>query len=300
LCPPWYRKLFQIIMNSSPVRNRLLLVATAILFSTGGAAIKAVSLTPWQIASFRSAIAAAVLLLVLPEARRGWSWRIAPVALAYATTMVCFVVATRLTTAADAIFLQSTAPLYLLLLSPLLLKERVHRADLVYMAAVACGMALFFVETERAMATAPDPKTGNLVALASGLSWAFTLAGLRWLARNKQAGDASLPTLVLGNVFAFAAVLPMALPVTGGGPADVAVLLYLGTAQIGLAYFCLTRAMRHVPAFEANTILLLEPAMNPLWVWMLHGERPGAWALSGGAVILAATLVNTWKRRTAA
>jgi drug/metabolite transporter (DMT)-like permease len=109
-------------MSTSPVRNRLLLVAAAILFSTGGAAIKAATLTGWQVACFRAGVAALVLLAALPQARRGWTWRIAPVAAAYAATSVAFAMANRLTTSANAIFLQSTAPLYLLLLGPLLLK----------------------------------------------------------------------------------------------------------------------------------------------------------------------------------
>jgi drug/metabolite transporter (DMT)-like permease len=86
----------------------------------------------------------------------------------------------------------------------------------------------------------------------------------------------------------------MALPVQGAGWKDGAALAYLGIFQIGLAYLCLTRAMRAVPAFEASAVLLAEPALNPVWAFMLHGERPSAWAIAGGALILAATLANTW------
>jgi DME family drug/metabolite transporter len=282
-------------MESSPLRNRLLLVAAAILFSTGGAAIKAASFTGWQVASFRSAVAAAALLLVVPEARRGWSWRIAPVGAAYAATLILFVLATRLTTAANAIFLQSTAPLYLLLLGPWLLREPIRRSDIVYILAIAAGMSLFALGGERAVATAPNPHAGNVRALASGLTWALTLAGLRWLSRRK-AGSAGMAAVTAGNIMAFLAALPMALPVTSAGPSGVAVILYLGIFQIGLAYWCLTRAVRHVTAFEATTMLLLEPVLNPVWAWLIHGERPGAWPLAGGAVILSATLMNTWRQ----
>src|SRR5689334_9802429 len=121
-------------MEASPVRNRLFLVVAAVLFSTGGTAIKAASLTGWQIASFRAGIAAAVLLCAIPEARRNWSLKLLPPAVAYATTLVTFALATRLTTSANAIFLQSTAPLFILLLGPWLLSERVHRSDLLYIA----------------------------------------------------------------------------------------------------------------------------------------------------------------------
>ena len=282
-------------MESSPLRNRLLLVAAAILFSTSGAAIKAASFTGWQVASFRSAVAAAALLLVVPDARRGWSWRIAPVGAAYAATLILFVLATRLTTAANAIFLQSTAPLYLLLLGPWLLREPIRRSDIVYIVAIAAGMSLFALGGERAVATAPNPHAGNVRALASGLTWALTLAGLRWLSRRK-AGSAGMAAVTAGNIMAFLAALPMALPVTSAGPSGVAVILYLGIFQIGLAYWCLTRAVRHVTAFEATTMLLLEPVLNPVWAWLIHGERPGAWPLAGGAVILSATLMNTWRQ----
>jgi drug/metabolite transporter, DME family len=86
----------------------------------------------------------------------------------------------------------------------------------------------------------------------------------------------------------------MALPLHAFAARDAAVILYLGAAQVGLAYWCLTRAIRHVPAFEATTMLQLEPAMSPVWTWLAHGERPTPWALAGGAVIVSATLVNTW------
>ncbi len=282
-------------MPSSRVRNRLLLVAAALLFSTGGAAIKAATLTAWQVASFRSAVATAVLLLAIPEARRGWRLRVVPVAAAYAATLVSFVLATRLTTAAEAIFLQSTAPLYLLLLGPWLLREPIRRSDLLYILAVAGGLALFFVGSEHAVATAPDPRRGNLIAAFSGLTYALTLAGFRWLGR-RQTANPGLIAAALGNLLASLATLPLALPVTASLAANAPVILYLGIFQIGLAYICLTRAIRHVTAFEANTVLLLEPAMNPVWVWLVQGEKPGLWALAGGAVILSATLVNTWRR----
>jgi DME family drug/metabolite transporter len=282
-------------METNPIRNRLLLVSAAILFSTGGAAFKAISLNAWQVAGFRSAIAALVLLVALPEARRGWSWRIVPVALAYAATLVTFVVANKLTTAANAIFLQSTAPLYLLLLGPLLLHEPIRRSDLLYLGGVFAGVTLFFIGTESAVATAPDPPRGNLVALGSGVTYALMLAGLRWVSRTGR-GSTGLAAAALGNLFAFACTMPMAFPVHSVTASDIAVLVYLGVVQIGVAYILLTMALRHVPAVEATTVLMLEPALNPVWSWLAHGERPGALSLAGGGLILAASIVNTWRR----
>lgn len=284
-------------MEAAPVRYRLYLVATALLFSTGGAAIKAATLSGWQVASFRSGVAAVALLAARPEARRGWSRRVAAVATAYAATMVLFVLANRLTTAANAIFLQSTAPLYLLLLAPWLLREPLRARDLLCAAAVAAGMVLLFASSERGIATAPDPRRGNLIGLASGLAWALTMTGLRSLGREAIPGKAqnsALAPVALGNILAFVLALPMALPATSVRPSDVAVILYLGVGQIGLAYFLLARAIRFVPAFEATVVLLLEPVMNPVWAWLVHHETPGPWALAGGAVIVSAAAANSW------
>jgi drug/metabolite transporter, DME family len=282
-------------MESSPVRNRLLLAAAALLFSTGGAAIKAATLSSWQVASFRCGVAAVFLLLAVPDARRGWSWRIVPPAIAYAATLVLFVLANRLTTSANAIFLQSTAPVYLLLLGPWLLREPVRRADLLVILAVAAGMALIFVGSESVAASAPDPRRGNLIALGAGLAWAFTMTGLRWLGRAGE-GHAATATVAAGNVIGFLVALPMALPATAPNAVNAAVIVYLGVLQIGLAYVFVTRAIRQVPAFEATTVLLLEPALNPVWAWLAQGEKPGPASLAGGAIILAAMLANTWRQ----
>jgi drug/metabolite transporter, DME family len=273
--------------------NRLLLAAAAVLFSTGGAAIKATHLTNWQVASFRSGVAAAALLALLPGARRNWRPGLAAVAVAYAATLVLFVTANKLTTSANAIYLQSTAPLYVLLLGPWLLKERARASDLTLAAVVALGLSLFFVGREPAVHTAPFPLRGNLFAAASGLTWAFTVMGLRKVEGLAGSG-AALATVAVGNLLAFAGCLPMALPVAHAGWGDAAVLVYLGVFQIGLAYVCVTRALGEVPAFEASILLLIEPALNPVWTWIVHGERPSWWALAGGSLILSASLAHTW------
>jgi len=273
-------------------------MAAAFLFSTGGAAIKAISMTPWQIASFRSGIAAVALALLVPDGRRHWRWALVPVGAAYAATLVFFTLATKLTFSANAIFLQSTAPLYLLLIGPLALKEPLRRSDLLFLLAVALGMLLCFSSVQAAVVSAPDPRAGNLLGAASGFTWALTVSGLRWLGRgvgrSQGAGNAATATVVIGNMLACLVTLPKALPAPHAGWMNAAVLLYLGIFQIGLAYLFVTRAIRHVPAFEATTVLLLEPALNPVWVWLVQGERPGRGSLAGGVLILSATLLNAW------
>lgn len=283
---------------SSP-GNRLQLFAAALLFSTGGAAIKACSLTSWQVAGFRCGIAAIALVILLPEARRGWSWPIALVGVAYAATMILFVLANKLTTSANAIFLQSTAPLYLLIFGPLLLHESIRRIDLLVISAVAGGAILLLLGSEQVGATVPNPARGNVLGALTGAAWAITLTGLRWLGKRTTAADPAASTVIIGNSFAFVACLPFALPVTRIGPTDLTVLLYLGIVQIALAYVALTRSIRHVPALEASTLLMVEPVFNPVWTWLIHGERPSPLALMGGLLIIFATTGATWWRSRA-
>lgn len=282
---------------------RIQLLCAAALFSTGGAAIKGTALSGWQVAGFRSGVAALALWAVLPEARRRPDGRMLLLSLAHAATLIMFVTANKLTTAANAIFLQSTAPLYLLVLGPLVLHEPVRRRDLGFLAIMAAGLALFFVGAPPAVRTAPDPATGNLLALGSGAAWAVVITSLRWLGRAGGHDTLSpIAVVALGNFVTCLACLPMALPVPGTGAVDWAVIAYLGLVQVGLAYVLMTRGLQRVGALEASVLLLVEPVLSPLWAWLVHGEVPGAWALAGGALIVGATLLRSWReeRRTAA
>jgi drug/metabolite transporter, DME family len=276
----------------TPLSARLQVLAAAALFSSGGAAIKAVHLEGWQVACLRSAIAAATLLLLVPEARRRPNPKVLGVAVVYAATLVLFVLANKLTTAASAIYLQSTAPLYILALSPWLLHERIRPRDLAFMGALAIGLGLFFVGFDPVSATAPNPALGNVLAVVSGGTYALMLIGLRALGRGGESWGAA--AAFWGNAFAAAAALPLALPIVASRPTDWLLLGYLGTCQIGLAYLLLVRGLQRVRAFEASLLLFLEPVLNPIWAWLVHGERPGAWSLAGGGVILVVTLAKSW------
>jgi drug/metabolite transporter (DMT)-like permease len=221
------------------------------------------------------------------------------VGVAYAGCLTLFVLANRLTTAANTIFLQSTAPLYILFLGPWLLKEPIRKQDLGFMLAVGFGLALFFVGVEQPALTAPDPGRGNLLALASGLCWALAVCGLRWLSVDERRGSPTA-AVVAGNIIAFLISLPLALPIGAHSVADWAIVGYLGVFQIALAYILVTRAIHVIPALEASMILLLEPVLNPVWAWMVQREAPGVWALVGGAVILGATSFKSWSERRVA
>jgi drug/metabolite transporter (DMT)-like permease len=278
--------------SQTPLVSRLEVLAAAALFSSGGAVIKSIHLAGWQVASFRSAIAAAALFVLLPEARRRPTPRVLGVGLAFAATMILFVLSNKLTTSASAIYLQSTAPLYVLLLSPWLLRERITKRDVGFMIALAAGLGLFFVGFDPVSATAPNPKLGNLLATAAGVSWALTIMGLRALGKG---GDSWGPAGAFwGNVFAALGCLPMALPAVAARPTDWLLLGYLGICQIGVAYLFLIRGLTRTRAFEASLLLLLEPVLNPIWAWLVHGERPGFWSIAGALVILLSTGVKSW------
>ena len=268
-------------------RARALAVAAAVLFSTGGAAIKTEAFGALQVSSVRSGVAAIALLLFL-GGKRHLTGPIVATGAAYAATLTTFVAATKLTTAASAIVLQSTAPLYLLVIGPWLLKEQLHRRDVGHAVAMTAGLLACFLGQPGASATAPDPAMGNLLGFASSLAWAATLTGLRSVTKTGQRG-AALSAVIVGNMLASLAVLPFALPFPAAPALAWAGLLYLGVIQIGLAYVCLTRALDHLPALEVSLLLLMEPVLNPVWTWLIRGEQPGGWVIVGGAFILAAS-----------
>jgi drug/metabolite transporter, DME family len=259
-----------------------LILAAAALWSTAGAAIKLCSLNAWQISLGRSLVAACVLWLFLPGARARATRGTWAVAAAYAVTVVLFTVANKLTTSANAIFLQDTAPLYVLLLSPLLLKEKPTRGELLSVPLFLLGLLLFFKDK-----LTPGQLSGNLIALASGVAFALCILGLRRL------GGSNAPALLLGNLLAGAASFPGALGGQTVTTRDLLIVLFLGVFQLGLSYALFARGVRHTPATEASLLVLLEPVLNPVWAFLLAGERPGPWALAGGSLVLLGTLWRT-------
>jgi drug/metabolite transporter (DMT)-like permease len=266
-------------------------LAAAVLFSTGGAGIKVDSFNAAQVSMVRSGVAAVALLLWTRGSIRLTRGTITA-GVIYAVMLSLFVASTKLTTAANAIFLQSTAPLYLLLLAPVVLHEPVRPRDGIYLAAVAAGMLLCFVGRPVASTTASNPTLGNWLAAASGLTWALTLMTLRRIGRADRKGDVTIAAAVIGNIFGCLIAVPFALPLPPASTGEWATLVYLGVFQIGLAYVCLTNAIRRLPALEISLLLLLEPVLNPVWTWIIRHEDPGGWTILGGAVIVVATAVK--------
>lgn len=293
-------------------------VVAGILFSTGGAAVKATELDAWQVAGTRSLIAAAVLLIAIPAAR-SWAggtglsssagaapwWReparrqalllTVGTGCCYCLTLVLFVHAAKRTTAAETIFLQSTAPLFVLLLSPLLLRERPTARQLLFVPLFGAGLVMALYGGADAAASAPDPRTGNVLAVFCGLAYGLTLMGLRAAGRPRPEGrSASAPGIAAaacGNVIVCLACLPAMFPFGSVEAADLVVVVYLGLFQVALAYVFVTRAARALQAPVLALLLLLEPALTPFWAMWFHGEQPHLLTWLGGAVIAAATVL---------
>ena len=266
--------------------GRLQVLTAAVLFSTAGVVVKATALTSWQIAGFRSAVAAVFLLLVARFPIRP-TRRTLAIGLVIAVTFITFIVANKLTTAAHAVFLQAAAPLYLVLLGPWLLRERVHLRDLPFLAVVGAGIGMLFASSVSPSAIAPNPLLGNLVAVSSGVTWALVLIAMRHVSRDGDR-DLAMAATFYGNVIAFLLCAPLAFPVQAS-PVDWAVIGYLGCFQLALAYVMLTRGLGRLTALEASLLLLLEPALNPLWTLIVHGETPGLLGSLGGGLVLVAT-----------
>ncbi|MGQ9632480.1 MAG: DMT family transporter [bacterium] len=252
------------------------LVVTAVLWSLGGLLIKLVSWNPIAIAGARSAISALLLLAFLRRPRFTWSFAQIGGAVAYAVTVILFVVSNKLTTAANAILLQYTAPIYTAIFGVWLLGERTSWRDWATIVSTVGGIALFFLDD-----LTPGGFWGNVCAITSGVAF-----GLLPIFMRKQRAHSPLESILLGNTLAAVFGLPfmfesMPNATSWGG------LALLGTIQLGLPYILYSIAIKHVTALEAMLITAIEPILNPLWVFLLIGEVPGPFALLGGIVVLA-------------
>src|ERR1043165_2385732 len=271
-------------LTASPL---FLVFGAAILWSTGGLFIKSTHLSPLALSFGRSLFA--VITLVIFTRREGFGInRISAVtSILYAALLILFVVATKLTTAANAIFLQYTAPVYVLVLEPLFYKEKFRARDFVTVAACIAGMSLFFVGKLR-----PQDVNGNLFALASGVCFALFFLLLRH-AKARQVNPAT--STIYGNLIVVLICAPAFFKAVQPGiaAADLARIAYLGIVQIGFAYLLFTLAMaRGLRSLDAGIIGYIEPVLNPIWVFLFIGERPSGWAIVGGAIIILSVMVH--------
>ena len=264
----------------------LYVFAAAFLWSTGGLFIKWTTLSGLELSCWRSFFAILTVAFFTRHEGFGINRLTAVASFLYAVLLILFVLATKTTTAANAIFLQYTAPVYLLILEPIIYKEKFRSRDLFTVLVCVGGMALFFVGQLR-----PQDVTGNLLALASGFCFALYFLSLRH-PRAREVNRAS--SVIYGNTLAVLMTLPWGLSVvnTITGP-DLLAAAYLGVIQLGIAYTLFTYGMAHgVRSLDAGIICYIEPVLNPVWVFFVLGEKPSNWALLGGLIIIAAVITH--------
>ncbi len=257
-------------------KSVLLLIGAAILWSTAGLFIKWVEWNPFAIAGARSAIVSAVIWIYIGRPRFDWSASQIGGALSFAATVMLFVYANKTTTAANAILLQYTAPVYVAVLGNRLLGEKSTLLSWATLCLSIGGMALFFFDR-----LSVQGFRGNLLAIISG----FTLA-LFFLFTRKQKDGSPLESILMGNIITALVCMPFMFQ-SVPSMRSILALLFLGVFQLGLADILYALAIKSVPAFDAIIITSIEPILNPLWVFLFMGEAPGRWAITGGIIVIA-------------
>lgn len=261
----------------------LYIVVAALLWSTGGIGIKGVADSALKVTFYRSVFAALTLGVIF---RRQLRVRVTPsfiiAIVSYGGCLTTFVMATKLTTAANAIFLQYAGVVWVLLLSPLVLHEKWQRRDLIAIAAALSGMALFFVGKFESRGMA-----GNALAVLSSIFFATMILALR---REPQTSRAAV---TWGNVVLSLSLLPLLAGDLALTPPSLLAFLFLGIFQIGLAYAFFVKGLQHVTATQASLTGMLEPVANPIWVLLFLGERPSGFALAGALIVLSAIAWHT-------
>lgn len=268
------------IMQKQLKHPVLWLLVTAVLWSLGGVLIKTVGMPGAAVAGLRSLVCAVVLLpFVLPVIKVPNRLEFATAVL-YAATLFTFVIANKHTSAANAIVLQYSAPVYVALFSRVFLNEHVSKLNWLLISVAIAGISLFFLDQLSA-----DGLYGNFVALLSGLSYALMILLLRKL----KDAEPVLPVWY-GNIIVFLFSMPASLTIPGAS--DALGILVLGALQIAAPYLIFSRVIKQVPAIDAVLILALEPILNPLWVFLVMEEIPGVFSLIGAALVIGSILLK--------
>ncbi|WP_242946261.1 DMT family transporter [Geosporobacter subterraneus] len=251
------------------------MIIASILWSTGGLFIKLVDWNPMAIAGARSGIAAIVMLFYLRKPKIPMQKNMLGGALSYSALLMLFVSANKLTTSANAILLQFTAPIWVALFSSWFLKERIRKSDWAAIVLVLLGMFVFFIGDLQT-----GHMEGNLIAVLSGIAMAAMIIFLKL-----QNEGSPVEITLLGNVLTFVIALPfffLSIP----SLKSILALLVLGVFQLGISYILYTTAILHVSAIEAILIPVIEPLLNPIWVFWFTGEMPGHHAIFGGIIVI--------------
>jgi drug/metabolite transporter (DMT)-like permease len=274
-----------VVVNRTGIDRRtaiLFLVIAAVLWSTSGLVIKMMSWQPLAVLAGRSIFSGLVFLAYLrrfPFRPSGWQITAAASSI---LTQFLYISALHLTTSANAIFLQYSAPVYLVLMGYWLLREKPSRADWIAMLVIFTGLALFFGDT-----LSLDSLAGTLLAALSGVSLALMTVALR-AQKDGNPGESLLLANAICAVLGFYFVWQAPWTVSSW-----MAIVYLGVIQIGLSFLLYTIAIRVIPALEATLVGTLEPILNPVWVYLIIGEMPGRMALMGGLVVLVGIVISS-------
>jgi drug/metabolite transporter (DMT)-like permease len=256
-----------------------MLLITVLLWSTSGLFVKIIDWQPLSILSARSIVASFVFLIYLRRLDLNWTWVQIAGALAYVGAQLFFIMGTKITAAANVIFLTYTSPVYIILFGRWFLKEKAYPADWASIVVIFAGMLLFI----------GDDLTwtgfrGNLFGILAGISMAAMVLCLR-----KQKSGEPAKTILLGNIIASLIGLPALFQETFS-PSSMGIILYLGLLQTGLAFILYSIAIKYLQALESTLVLTLEPILNPIWVFLAIGETPGPLAVVGGILVIGAVL----------
>jgi drug/metabolite transporter, DME family len=314
-------------MNRNYLKGIIFIMLAALFWSSAGLMIKISTLSPLQIAFYRSLIAGIFLLGVLFWNRYRYRLRFRfsidrwslLTAVCYTGTVTLFVTANKLTTAANAVFLQYMAPAYVIMISYLFLKERIYFHEVLTVILCLAGMGLFFIEAEKSTAV-----IGNIIGILSGIAFALLqLFVKRTENQSDQSGMNGDPqkrkeiratyNISLGNLMTVlligVIIIIVSLATDGSGTSlsaseavisafsitmqDFYILLFLGICQLGLGYVFFTKGVHYISSVEVSIYTLLEPICNPVWTFLGTGEQPGIWAMVGGALVLVSLVINS-------
>ena len=268
-------------------RNRAIfeMLLCAALWSIAGIFIK---LIPWNsivIAGIRSLIAGAVMFVYMRYKRIGFTAdrRSMLGGLALCCTLTCFVAANKLTTAANSIVLQFTAPMFIVVFSVLFLKKKFSRSDIFAVVLTMLGISLFFFDQ-----LTPGHLLGNCVAIVAGLAFAGYYMSLEGASESER-----MSAILMAHGLTFCVSIPfIALEPPELGAAPVICIFILGVVQLGIPYVLLGRASGSCPPLACSLLGAVEPLLNPVWVFIFDGEAPGMWALIGGVVVV--VTITVW------
>jgi len=258
-------------------------LAAALLWSTGGILVKLITLTPMQISFSRCFFASLVFLVLFRKKLLLVNWFTFLNAFFYAALLTLYVIATKTTTAANAIFLQYTAPIYVLLFEPLINKTKYEKLNIITISVCVVGMFLFFTGK-----LSPGDLEGNLLALLSGVTFAAFLLGMR-----KNDHKYQFSSIFYGNIIVVIFLFPSMFEIQSISTSDFSMLAFLGIFQIGIAYAIFSYGLKRIYAVEASLISMIEPVLNPVWVLIWYGEIPSFFAIIGGIIILVAIASRT-------